>query len=61
MIPFSLNLATEVMTLRDYFAALAMQGMMAADSKFECSVLDIADIAYTQADAMLKERAKDAQ
>lgn len=51
----------EEITLRDYFAALAMQGMMAADSKFECSVLDIAEIAYAQADAMLKERAKNAQ
>ena len=61
MIPFSLNLATEVMTLRDYFAALAMQGLLAADSKFECSVLDIADIAYAQADAMLKERTRNAQ
>ena len=61
MIPFPNNIAIESMTLRDYFAAMAMQGMMAADSKFECSVLDIADIAYTQADAMLKERTKDAQ
>jgi hypothetical protein len=52
--------AVQEMTLRDYFAAMAMQGMMAADSKFECSVFDIADIAYAQADAMLKER-KNAQ
>jgi hypothetical protein len=49
------------LTLRDYFAALAMQGMLAADSKFECSVLQIADIAYAQADAMLKERTRNAQ
>jgi len=61
MIPFPNNVAIESMTLRDYLAAMAMQGLLAADSKFECSVLDIAEIAYTQADAMLNERTKDAQ
>ena len=60
MIPFPNNVVIEVMTLRDYFACMAMQGLLAADSKFECSVLDIADIAYAQADAMLQER-KNAQ
>jgi len=61
MIPFPNNIAIESMTLRDYFAAMAMQGLMNADSKFEFSVFDIAEIAYTQADVMLKEREKDAQ
>jgi hypothetical protein len=45
------------MTLRDYFAAKAMQGMLACD--IDCSpeaVPHIAKSAYIVADAMLKAR-----
>lgn len=44
--------ADEGMTLRDYFAAKAMQGII-----FEClEPKDTAKFAYELADAMLKER-----
>jgi hypothetical protein len=42
------------MTLRDYFAARAMQGMLADPSTPE--IMDIAGAAYEVADAMLKAR-----
>ena len=42
------------MTLRDHFAAEAMQNMLLKLSVYEA----IADYAYKMADAMLKERAK---
>lgn len=42
------------MTLRDYFAAKAMQGMMTDPNILGCD--KIAEWAYQQADAMLKER-----
>lgn len=45
----------EGMTLRDYFAAKAMQGMQAGDYKYRA---DLANDAYAMADAMLSERAK---
>ena len=47
------------MTLRDYFAAKAMQGILACD--VDCGpehVLIIAGNAYKMADAMLKAREK---
>jgi hypothetical protein len=44
------------MTLRDYFAAKAMQGLLAADTQFTMYSAQIAEIAYKQADAMLKAR-----
>ena len=45
------------MTLRDYFAAKAMQGMFAADtSKSTISELKKVEIAYRMADAMLEAR-----
>ena len=43
------------MTLRDYFAAKAMQGML-ADSEAGGSVEDFARNAYAMADAMLAAR-----
>jgi hypothetical protein len=49
----------EGMTLRDYFAAKAMQGMLAND--IDCGpeqVPIIVTSAYVLADAMLKERLK---
>jgi hypothetical protein len=45
------------MELRDYFAAAALQGMM-ADSTLDGSAATLAKIAYKFADAMLKERAE---
>lgn len=42
------------MTLRDYFAAKAMQGMLADPSTPE--IMDIAGAAYEVADAMLAAR-----
>lgn len=41
------------MTLRDYFAAKAMQGIQ---SRVNWSIESIADLAYKQADEMLKAR-----
>lgn len=46
------------MTLRDYFAAKAMQGLLTAELVGEYSNEHVADIAYVIADAMLKERNK---
>ena len=43
------------MTLRDYFAAKAMQSLLAR-TEFKGSAIDYASIAYEQADAMLKAR-----
>lgn len=41
------------MTLRDYFAAMAMQGLLSRGSN---DFYDIPEIAYKIADAMLEER-----
>jgi hypothetical protein len=46
------QLGTPGMTLRDYFAAKAMQGLMDAAMPMP----EIADAAYEMADAMLKAR-----
>jgi hypothetical protein len=52
------------MTLRDYFAAAALQGMLACSSEDQISnPMDwnhghFAEAAYMQADAMLKQREK---
>ena len=43
-------------TLRDYFAAKAMQGMLSTDRFGAASEETIADWAYEQADAMLRAR-----
>jgi hypothetical protein len=51
--PTHLNL-TQGMTLRDYFAAKAMQGMLADPNTPE--IIDIAGAAYEVADAMLRAR-----
>ena len=52
------TLPSDGMTLRDYFAAKAMQGMIAAVGYHRGEVDFMADSAYDCADAMLKERAK---
>ena len=44
------------MTLRDYFAAKAMQGLLTAEIVGEYSNEHVAEIAYVLADAMLKRR-----
>ena len=44
------------MTLRDHFAGLVMQGLIAADVDYSNELL--VNYAYILADAMLKERAK---
>ena len=46
------------MTLRDYFAAKAMQGLMSARNPILTKIADIAEGAYEMADAMLAERNK---
>ena len=45
------------MELRDYFAAAALQGIL-ADSNVDGNAATLAKIAYKFADAMLKERAE---
>jgi hypothetical protein len=44
----------EGMTLRDYFAAKAMQGLLA--SEVEASMKEFAKLAYAMSDAMLEAR-----
>ena len=46
----------EGMTLRDYFAAKAMQGIVANPNAQGMSYREISDRAFAQADAMLKAR-----
>jgi hypothetical protein len=48
--------AEQGMTLRDYFAAKAMQGMYASESFPTGVMADTAAEAYEMADAMLKAR-----
>ena len=45
------------MTLRDYFAAKAMQGF-AADPNYGAKIQEMAEWSYKWADAMLAERSK---
>jgi hypothetical protein len=44
------------MTLRDYFAAKAMQGFLATDDYSVCSDITLAVDSYKIADAMLEAR-----
>lgn len=46
------------LSIRDYFAAKAMQGMLAAPVLASSDQFMLARDAYTVADAMLKERCK---
>lgn len=48
---------TNGMSLRDYFAAMVMQGVLAGDMPFKNNN-HLAEIAYAAADAMLRERAR---
>jgi hypothetical protein len=49
---------TEGMTLRDYFAAKAMQGLV-SDSQVDMEFCDMAKWSYSMADAMLAERERE--
>jgi hypothetical protein len=44
------------MTLRDYFAAKAMQGMLSENSGIRYPTDELVEFAYKVADAMLKAR-----
>lgn len=46
------------LTLRDYFAAKAMQGLL-SDSNVKARPLDFAITAYAMADAMIEHRSKE--
>lgn len=46
----------EGMTLRDYFAAAALQGFLAGNPDADCGFEGYAHDAYKTADAMLKKR-----
>ena len=48
----------EELTLRDYFAAKAMQGIIASDTNDTMTAANAAFAAYQCADAMLAERSK---
>lgn len=53
--PGTLNEAPQGMTLRDYFAAKALGGML-ADPHFNPDPEDAARVSYNYADAMLRVR-----
>lgn len=44
------------MTLRDYFAAKALQGLLAGSPDADCGIIGYARDAYKFADAMMKAR-----
>lgn len=50
------TLPSQGMTLRDYFAAKAMQGWSANPIPQDATIQDVAAWAYRQADAMLEAR-----
>lgn len=50
--------AARGISVRDYFAAKAMQGICAQQETWGCSVGEIAKNAYKMADLMLAERAQ---
>jgi hypothetical protein len=50
--------SAEPMPLRDWFAGMALQGIIANESQFDGSDEKIATWAYNYADAMIKERDK---
>ncbi len=50
------NLPQDGMTLRDYFAAKAMTGLLTAETVGEYSNEHVAEISYRIADAMMKAR-----
>jgi hypothetical protein len=57
-IPYPNNVHMEAMTLRDYFAARAMQALITRETRMHPNPLMYAGAAYDIADAMLEERVK---
>lgn len=60
--PFQVNNSTRYengMTLRDYFAAKAMSGILTGTGWMGNTVSTLSKMSYEVADAMLKERLKD--
>ena len=53
------TLPIDNITLRDYFAAAAMQGLLTSEIVEDYSNKQVANIAYMVADAMLEERQRD--
>ena len=51
------HITEQGMTLRDYFAAKAMQGMMVEVHDPDCNY--IAEVSYRMADAMMKAKLKE--
>jgi hypothetical protein len=49
-------LEAQGISLRDWFAGLAMQGMLANQEFADASAFDIADFAYAQADCMIDSK-----
>lgn len=54
--PEEVSVTTDDMTIRDYFAAAAMQGICAHPDTWGLTVPQIASRAYEMADAMLRAR-----
>lgn len=54
----SVDFSEEGMSLRDYFAAKCLQGLLAAGGGVVRTAKDWAEVAYTLADAMLEARKK---
>ena len=50
------HFSTGGMSLRDYFAAQVLNGMLASDVKRELKVSEMVRLAYKIADAMIAER-----
>jgi hypothetical protein len=51
----SMQYAQKGMTLRDYFAAKALQGIL-TDAEIAMGISEIAELAYKYADAMMEAR-----
>ena len=49
----------EKITLRDYFATAAMQGMLSENSGIRYPTDELVDFAYKMADAMIEARKND--
>ena len=54
----NVNGGEEGMELRDWFAGMAMQGMLSADTDNVAPSLELVKAAYEYADQMLEERKK---
>jgi len=54
------HITEQGMTLRDYFAAKAMQAILSEDPDYhqKYEFIDLADFSYRCADAMLKDKEK---